>query len=341
MTLSAEIREMLEAEEDKPQLQTEEKVTEKTEETKIEEKVVSEEKKPEEGIESVESSPSTQIPAETGDKSKIKETVTPVPSRLLKVKVDKEEKELPEEDVVRGFQLAEASNKRFREASELAKGAQQVLDLLDKDPIQVAYQRLSAKYKGDKTRAEKELYDQCLKFVEPIIRARTMTPEEREAYEENRRYEQEKRELELEKERLKREKEDHLAKIAQEKFEVELKNAIDKFKIPTDQKTLKLLGRYIRSEFFDNDVWPSAEDACFSFKQELDKQKQAWQSLFSKENEKPPVTTNNVSGNKTPTPAPFPSTKSGEGTKTERSTRPKVYRSAREWRENVLGIHEE
>lgn len=55
-------------------------------------------------------------------------------SRTFKLKVDGEELEVTEEELLRGFQLRKASDKRFQEAADLRKKAEEVINLLKTDP---------------------------------------------------------------------------------------------------------------------------------------------------------------------------------------------------------------
>ena len=57
----------------------------------------------------------------------------PQPKRY-KVKVDQEEMEVDEEELLKGYQLSKASNKRFQEASTLQKQVNQLIEDSRKDP---------------------------------------------------------------------------------------------------------------------------------------------------------------------------------------------------------------
>ncbi len=57
---------------------------------------------------------------------------TTVPAAKHRVKIEGSEREVSTEDLIRDYQLREASNKRFQEASQKEKRAQPVLDALEK-----------------------------------------------------------------------------------------------------------------------------------------------------------------------------------------------------------------
>lgn len=79
----------------------------------------------EETIESVEASEPESV--ESGESEEVIETaVKPVePPRKFKVKVDDAEEEVEEDELLKGYQKAKASDKRFQEASALRKVAEQ------------------------------------------------------------------------------------------------------------------------------------------------------------------------------------------------------------------------
>lgn len=54
--------------------------------------------------------------------------------RKYKVKVDQEEMEVDEEELLKGYQLSKASNKRFQEASTLQKQVERLIEDSRKDP---------------------------------------------------------------------------------------------------------------------------------------------------------------------------------------------------------------
>src|SRR5439155_16062490 len=58
-------------------------------------------------------------------------------ARKLKLKVDGREEELPEEEVVKWAQMGRAAQKRFQEASEKRKQAEDFIRMLKEDPISV------------------------------------------------------------------------------------------------------------------------------------------------------------------------------------------------------------
>lgn len=229
------------------------------------------------------------------------------PSVSFKVKVDGEESEVDQEELVRGYQLARTSHKRFQEASQYKKDADKIIESLDKDPIQTAFHRLESKYNGDTERAEKELYRMCLNYVEPFVLAKQMSEDERETFEDKRRLEREKTKIESEKARLRQEKETQAIKTAEEKFDRELRQSISKHKISTDPKVLRKLANYIRSEYLEPGLEFEAEDAVYAFSKELKRREEEWKAVVQPA---PPTPTTVTSTARPTTPKPFPSTKS-------------------------------
>jgi hypothetical protein len=59
---------------------------------------------------------------------------TPAEKRKYKVKIDKEEREVDEEELIRNYQLRQASDKRFKEASEKEKLVEAILQMAKTDP---------------------------------------------------------------------------------------------------------------------------------------------------------------------------------------------------------------
>lgn len=74
---------------------------------------------------------SPKAPASSAPKD---ETSTQAAKRLFKVKIDGQESEVDEDELLRGYQLRQASDKRFKEAMEKQKTVEEILDILKKDP---------------------------------------------------------------------------------------------------------------------------------------------------------------------------------------------------------------
>jgi hypothetical protein len=258
------------------------------------------------------------------------------PPASFKVKVDGEESEVDQEELIRGYQLARTSHKRFQEASQYKKDADRIIESLDKDPIQTAFHRLESKYNGDTERAEKELYRMCLNYVEPFVLAKQMSEEERETFEDKRRLEREKSKIESERARLRQEKETQAIKTAEEKFDRELRQAISKHKISTDPKVLRVLANYIRSEYLEPGLEFEAEDAVYAFSRELKKREEEWKAVVQPTTPAPMTVTSTAQPT---TPKPFPSTKSnGEAPPAkERERKPATsFRNSRDFHRALL-----
>jgi len=274
-------------------------------------------------------------PAPTAVLEKAEEKKAPPPASF-KVKVDGEEQEVDQEELIRGYQLARTSHKRFQDAAQYKKDADRIIEALDKDPIQTAFHRLESKYNGDSEKAERELYRICLGFVEPIVMAKQMPEDEREHFEDKRRLEREKSKIETEKARLRSEKETQAIKVAEEKFDRELRASISKHKISTEPKILKRLANYIREEYLDPGVEFEADDAVAAFASELKKREAEWKELAKPATPPAPAATSTSTVQAT-TPKPFPSTKTnGEAPAKERERKPTTYTNSRDFHRALM-----
>lgn len=65
------------------------------------------------------------------------ETPAQAQARMFKVKIDGQEKEVPEDELLRDYQTREAANKRFQEAAEMKKQAEGFFKRLKDNPLEV------------------------------------------------------------------------------------------------------------------------------------------------------------------------------------------------------------
>lgn len=81
--------------------------------------------------ENIEQTTTEDVGSEEENVSEVPEAPTP---KRYKVKVDQEEMEVDEEELLKGYQLSKASNKRFQEASEIQKQVERLIEDSRKDP---------------------------------------------------------------------------------------------------------------------------------------------------------------------------------------------------------------
>lgn len=274
--------------------------------------------------------------SQTATTAKADEVKAPPPASF-KVKVDGEEQEVDQEELIRGYQLARTSHKRFQEASQYKKDADRIIEALDKNPLQTALQRIESRFNGDTERAEKELYKLCLQYVEPFVMAKQMPEDEREAFEDRRRIDRERRALETEKARVQREKDERTVKEHEEKFTRELKASFQKHKLPfEDAEVRSLFVKHANDAFIPFGPF-EAEDAVASFKSVYDRRVSALKPATAVA-PKPPVPTNGTSTAQATTPKPFPSTKTdGEAAPAkERERKPAAFTNTRDFHRALL-----
>jgi hypothetical protein len=170
-------------------------------------------------------------------------------ARKFKVKVDGEELEVPEEDLLRDYQTRKASDKRFQEAAAAKKEAAEmraqvnsVLELMTKDP-----RAFAEKAKGLGLNPE----EFAMAILQPIVeaevqqaRVKEMTPEQRERYDlEQKLAEYERRELERKqveektaKERADAERQANVSKL-REQIGTTILEALKTTKLPQSPET--------------------------------------------------------------------------------------------------------
>jgi hypothetical protein len=156
--------------------------------------------------------------------------------RRVQVQVDGETFEVDEAELVKGYQRARASAKRFEEASKLQKTAQRVLEALQSDPMSI----LSHPSLGINAREVAERY--LLSQIENEM----LTPEQRQAKaerEELDRYRNEQRE------RAEAEKKAHFENLKGQyasQYERQFTEVMDKTGVPKTAETVARMAKYLR-----------------------------------------------------------------------------------------------
>lgn len=155
--------------------------------------------------------------------------------RKYTVKIDGEEIEVDETELLRGYQLRTASDKKFREASYARKQADALIELLREDPIKA----LTHPSVGVDFRQLAE------KFLADAIEDEMATPEEREKRQKLQRLE----ELERENAQFKKsEEERQMAQMTahyRQEYENNIINALDKSGLPKTNHTVKRMAYYM------------------------------------------------------------------------------------------------
>lgn len=150
----------------------------------------------------------SSVSSETPQSEPAVPQTAPEPKRY-KLKVDGEEMELPEDDVLKYAQIGKAKDKRFEEANRIMRDAQgRFTSMKDKWHEHLQEQGVDP-------------YEAATKFLATKIRRDMMTPEERERadlQEKVSRYEQEKQQAEeqAQQQAMEAEKNRHLAQLDQE-----------------------------------------------------------------------------------------------------------------------------
>jgi colicin import membrane protein len=186
---------------------------------------------------------------------------TPAPPRLFKVKVDGEEREIPEADVIKGYQLAAVSHKRIQEATERTKAINWTLEQLVEKPQDVWLQLAGHKLGSDQ-RAQQAWDEMCLSRVKELIAEEGMSAEQRQILEDRRRLEKEKREVATQREKSQREVQEKLNKQAEERLERDVRAALTKHQLPENKFIISRIAYHLE-EAFNSGIDMTAEEAAY------------------------------------------------------------------------------
>ena len=155
--------------------------------------------------------------------------------RKLTIKTDGREEELDEEDVIKLAQLGRASNKRFQEAAQMRKQAENFISLLQKDPLKV----LSDPSINVNVREFAEQY--LLREIEK----ETLSPEQRQIAE----YEEKLRAIDDEKKTAKEQQEteerDQLRIQYSQEYEGQIQDALSSTGLPRTHFTVRRMVEYM------------------------------------------------------------------------------------------------
>jgi|GEM_PF-6936030 hypothetical protein len=168
-----------------------------------------------------------------------KKDVQKPPPKTYKIKVDDNEIELPEDEVIRRAQLGSAATKRFEEAAHLKSNIKKLVDTLKSNPIEALFDPALGLTK-DQLRLQFENWYKK-EFIDPEM----LSPEQRrikelEANEERRVKEAEVYKQQQEQETLRRQTE-----IAKQEYEKKIIAALENSKLPKSEVTIRAMARYL------------------------------------------------------------------------------------------------
>jgi len=156
--------------------------------------------------------------------------------KKFKVTIDGESMEVDETELVRNYQLRKASDRKFKEAADLRKQSDALIDLLKNDPIKaLEHPSIGLRFREV---AEKYLAEQ--------LEEELMSPEEKERVKEKKAYQA----ALAENERFKKEKEEAVLQELTQKHSIDLQNkivkALDGSGIPKTNRTVGRMAHYLK-----------------------------------------------------------------------------------------------
>lgn len=242
-----------ETEEEEEQETTQESTDESTEEEEATEEGTEEEEDSETSDEEEESddeetdTEEDTETEETKDEESEKEEDDDDEPLIWTVKVDGKEEEVDEEELLRGYQTAQASTKRFSEAKKMHQEAQSFFQAFLKDPGSALTDYLTNQTGGDRVKARTLVRDQFLEFLAPDLEESLIEDEkEKELFRQRREIEEQRKELDRQKaeakSRLDQEAEDEYISDVRIGIEKQLK----KYKLPVDSDPIwSRAGKYL------------------------------------------------------------------------------------------------
>jgi hypothetical protein len=183
--------------------------------------------------------------------------------RKHKIKIDGEEKEVDDDELKRGYQLAKASNKRFEEASAKEKRAMALIELAKADPI--------------KFLKHPDLGHDVKKLLEDALSAELedeLLPEhEREIRKLKRELEEERAEKKKAKEDADKAEYEKVKKHYSETIQTQILEALEKSNLPKSPLAVKRMAYYLH-QAAEHKIPASPEDVVAMVRQDfIDEQK--------------------------------------------------------------------
>jgi len=202
--------------------------------------------------------PITEPEEALAENEEVKEASTAEEKRRLKVKVDDEELEVDEDELLRGYQKARASTKRFQEAAKLRKEAEDLVSKLKENPFEALKGQIDPK----------QLREMTEQWLIEKLKEEQLSPEERELNELRREREKWKQE-EVKKEAAQRQQELEVQTQREiERYNSEFVSALEKHSLPKSYATIKRMA-YLMKEAAENNYEMDAESAAEIVQEEL------------------------------------------------------------------------
>lgn len=214
-----------------------------------------------------EESASASSKSNATEKNDAKKAMAAVAKRLLKVKIDNTEKELPEDEVVQGYQMRQASDKRFQEAHKMRKDAENLLRGLA-DP-EVTWEILKKLGHDPDKLAEARLMKR--------LELERMSPEQREAFMAKQELEQMRQEQRQREEFEQQAKIDELTKHYETDFEQQAITALQKTGLPASPYAVLQMAWYVQKAM-ERGVDLTFEEVAPFVKKDMQR---AWTHMFS------------------------------------------------------------
>lgn len=169
--------------------------------------------------------------------------------RKFKVKIDDQEKEIDEDELVRDYQLKQASYKKMSEAAKLRKEAEDFFELLKTNPKKaLTHPKINADLR---TLAED--------FLKEQLEEELLDPKDKEI----KKLKREMDEIRAEKEALKKKEEDERAAAMQQKYQEQftqvLEEALKLSGLPRNKRSINRVIDYIE-QALDNDIEVTPKD---------------------------------------------------------------------------------
>jgi GGDEF domain-containing protein len=169
-------------------------------------------------------------PAQTAEEKKIEAAI-----KKFKLKVDKQEYELGEDDALKFAQLGLASEKRFQEAAQMRKQAEQFITMLKQDPASV----LSNPAIGVNLREFAE------KYLLGEIQKETLTPEQRKIQEQETQLKQYEEERKQQEQQRQQQEYQQLQAHYEQTFDNQITSALSTSGLPKTPATVKRMTHYM------------------------------------------------------------------------------------------------
>lgn len=191
------------------------------------------------------------------------------PKKRYKVKVDDTEDEVDEDELVRGYQRARASNMKFEEAAKIRKQAEKFIETLRTDPRKIlANPKLGLDFKKLAEEYLAEQYEQEL-----------LSPEEIEQRKKDRELEEYRSKEQSAQKKQEQEREEQLKEFLRGDYEKKIIGALEKVQIPKTDACIKRMISYAKKNIQNGYDLPMEDIAELVREDYLSDVKQMFSSL--------------------------------------------------------------